>query len=476
MSRSHAPIRHVALIGLGWHARRVYYPWLEEAALQGRVHLSAAVDLHSNSQAVRGYLAQRRVAPDRLLFTEPFQPSAPLPEELLGQLAGLRAAGQLDGVIISTDPRAHQRYVMWALENGVHVLLDKPITAPASAASAAEIARTLWSGFEDIARARASSPARLVVQAQRRMHAGYRFIQQYLEGFIGEYGVPVSFLDVYHADGMWVMPSEWDREHHPYKHGTGKLLHSGYHFVDLCSWLLESSARANPAPSELEFQVQTFEPKDFLALLDGRYERLFGPEQVPPPVPSVAGYGEMDLTLMGRILTGEAVQTLVSLQLLQNSFSRRASPAPAADPYKGAGRVRHERLNLQVGPLLNLQVHSYQAYETRDSRTPLPYGPGHLDHFDVHVFRNADAVGGTPFEKLEFGKAAQPHGHNEQARLALLEAFLDGRPSGSELEDHRRTNLWLARIYQAIHGQRTGAQATGRMPWSGPTARSTHNP
>ncbi|MDC0706934.1 Gfo/Idh/MocA family oxidoreductase [Stigmatella sp. ncwal1] len=459
-------IRHVALIGLGWHARRVYYPWLEEAALQDRVRISAVVDLHANSDTVRNYLAQRRVAPGQLLFTESGLPTDALPEDLLRHLNGLRAAGQLDGVIISTEPRAHKRYVMWALQSGIHVLLDKPISAPANAASTAEVAQALWKDFEDIAQALAASRSRLVVQAQRRMHAGYGFIKRYLEDFLQEYGVPISFLDLYHADGMWVMPDEWDREHHAYKNRTGKLLHSGYHFVDLGSWLLESNRLANPASSLLEFQVQTFEPKDFLALLDGRYEKLFGPGGVPAPVPSVGNHGEMDLTLMGRVLTGETVQTLVSLQLLQNSFSRRASPAPPADPYKGAGRVRHERMNLQVGPLLNLQVHSYQSYETRDHRVQAPYGPGHLDHFDVYVFRNADAVGGTPFEKLEFGKTAQPSGHNEQARLALLEAFLQGHPSGSELEDHRRTNLWMSQIYQAIHDRRTGTQEVCRMPWS----------
>lgn len=473
MSASHEPLRSVALIGLGWHARRVYYPWLEEAALQGRIRITAVVDLHDNAAAVRGFLEQRRVAPEHLILTE--QGSSPdrLPEEVARQLAALQAAGRLEGVLISTEPRAHKGYVLWALAHGVHVLLDKPLTAPANPGSTAEVAQALWEDFEEISRALAASRARLVVQAQRRVHPGYSFIKRYLEGFLQEYGVPISFLDVYHADGMWVMPDEWDRDHHAYKYRTGKLLHSGYHFVDLASWLLASNERVDQAPSMLEFQVQTFNPSDFLALLHGRYERLFGSEHVPTPVPSVEHHGEMDLTLLGRILSGGAVQTTVSLQLLQSSFSRRASPAPPADPYKGAGRVRHERINLQVGPLLNLQVHSYQAYEVRDQRTQLPYGPGHLHHFDVYVFRNSDVVGGTCFEKLEFGRAGQEKGHNEQARLELLEAFVEGRPSGSELEEHRRTIRWLSCIYHALHLRQAEGLAVHGMPWSGrPLAES----
>lgn len=468
MSPPREPLRSVALIGLGWHARRVYYPRLEEAALAGRVRIAAVVDLQDNADAVRGFLAQRQVAPDHLVLTQPSTSPERVPDEAARQLAALQADGRLDGVLISTEPRAHRGYVLWALERGVHVLLDKPLTAPADPGSTAEVAEALWQDFEDIARALAASRARLVIQAQRRVHPGYSFIKRTVEEFVAEYGVPISFLDVYHADGMWVMPDEWDRDHHAYKYRTGKLLHSGYHFVDLASWLLASNERLGRAPRTLEFQVQSFGPRDFLALLDGRYERLFGPGRAPVPVPSVERHGEMDLNLLGRILCDGAVQTTVSLQLLQNSFSRRASPAPPADPYKGAGRVRHERMNLHVGPLLNLQVHSYQAHEVRDPRPQLAYGPGHLDHFDVYVFRNAGVVGGASFEKLEFGRAGQDKGHNEQARLDLLEAFLAGDPSGSELEEHRRTIFWLSRIYHALHRRQTEGLALHGMPWSAP--------
>ena len=40
--------------------------------------------------------------------------------------------------------------------------------------------------------------------------------------------------------------------------------------------------------------------------------------------------------------------TTATLNLMQNSFSRRGWFAPRRDLYKGNGRVRHERLVLQV--------------------------------------------------------------------------------------------------------------------------------
>jgi hypothetical protein len=274
--------------------------------------------------------------------------------------------------------------------------------------------------------------------------------------------VPITYLDLYHADGMWVMPSEWDRNHHAYKHGTGKLLHSGYHFVDLASWLLGCNSRLHD--EVLELSVRSYQPADFLKLFSGSYTHLFGRKGIPRrPPETVRGYGEMDLYLLGQIKARGYVRTTLSMHLQQNSFSRRSWSSPSADPYKGAGRVRHERMNLQVGTLLNIQVHSYQSHEIRDAVPHKVYGPGHLDHFDVLVFRNCDLVGGERFERREVGaeEIDVDLGHNELARRTLLEAFLEGAPAGSSLESHARTNELLAAIYDCLDSE-AGA---GTIPW-----------
>ena len=40
-----------------------------------------------------------------------------------------------------------------------------------------------------------------------------------------QHGVPISYLDIYHADGLWCMPGELStRVYHPYRHGYGKLM------------------------------------------------------------------------------------------------------------------------------------------------------------------------------------------------------------------------------------------------------------
>jgi len=460
------PVRSLGLIGLGPHARRTYLPWIAAQVRAGRLDLTCVVDLEPQREAVRAALAALDLEPDLLFAAERTPPGGAVEPAVTAGLAGLRGAGRLDAVVVSTDPLAHKAYTAWALDRGVDVLLDKPISAPAGARSRAGIARGLRDDFVDLLVRQRASGARCVVQCQRRAHRAYVWIRDYLRPFLERWQVPITYLDLYHADGMWVMPSEWDRDHHAYKHGTGKLLHSGYHFVDLACWLLECN---EPLHDEvLELYVRSYQPADFLKLFAGRYTRLFGQKGLAGRAPdTVRDYGELDLYLLGQLRAKGFVRTTLSLHLQQNSFSRRAWSSPSPDPYKGAGRVRHERMNLQVGTLLNVQVHSYQSHEVGDPAPQEEYGPGHLDHFDVLVFRNRDLVGGPRFERLQVGApGGDALGHNEEARKTLLEDFLAGAPTASPLASHARTIELLAAIYERLDPA-VAAPAPATVPWHG---------
>ena len=70
------------------------------------------------------------------------------------------------------------------------------------------------------------------------------------------------------------------------------------------------------------------------------------------------------------------------------------------DFYKKNGRIRHERINIQVGPLMNIQIHSYQSKEIKDRLdNKIEEQIGGLEHFDIDIYRNVDIIGGKPYEK-----------------------------------------------------------------------------
>lgn len=124
---------------------------------------------------------------------------------------------------------------------------------------------------------------------------------------------------------------------------------------------------------------------------------------------------------------------------------------------KGNGRVRHENLSLQLGPLMNIQVHSYQAYEIkeRDNQSIDHQAAGSLEHFDIHIFRNNDIIGGMPHEIIRgsdlcnrfIESSNQFIGYNEYAHDACLADFLNSIAEKSMLQTQKLTIDLVANVY-----------------------------
>jgi predicted dehydrogenase len=465
--------KNLILIGLGPHARRNYYPLLEKYAQQYSIKLRLLVDLQDQEERIQRYLAERSLQPERMAFADPL--TYRLSERLNGTLRPLldEVAAQypIDGIIIATEPKAHKAYAAWAIEKGIDILLDKPITAPVGVSTDPDAARRIYDDYEELNSLLEGSRSRLMVQCQRRSHPGFTFVKNYLADFVRKFRIPLSYVDIYHADGMWPMPGElFERENHPYKYGYGKLMHSGYHLVDLFTWLSEvNDALPHKKPDRAEVYVRRFSGYDFLHQVDVEdYRRLFKTGQFdaffnPAKLQAARSFGELDVFVLGQLMRGDVVVTTASINLQQNSFSRRAWTHTPEDVYKGNGRLRHERLSVQVGNLLNLQVHSYQSYEThrRDVDTE---GAGHEDHFDIYIFRNSGVVGGQPLEKIGLGEAARRAqagdasylGHNENAKEINFVHFLEGNSDGLGLATHRLTNKLLSYLYQCIVAGNSG--------------------
>ena len=426
----------IVLAGLGPYARTMYYPLLERYQSTGLLTIDTVVDLASQRTRIEKYLAGRSIQPRRTVFLEdgldPVALAAALEKDdsFRGEPAW--------GCVVATEPRAHRAFAEWAIRQGMHVLLEKPVTArdlrkegPAEALRLAEDHRFLTELAEE-------KKVTVVVQAQRRAHQGYRLVKDILSDVVAEYGVPLTYLDVHHSDGTWNMPWEFaSREGHPYKYGYGKLLHSGYHFVDLFCWLSEANRTLGRPPDQLGLDVSAVDARGVDAqLTDTAYERLFGAQRwrryggLPRPasLPDQL-WGETDVVLLARLMSGGDVITTAVLSLLQSSFSARSWLELPEDTYKGNGRVRHERVTLQVGPLMTIHVHSYQ-----DGR------PDGESPFDVVVYRNRKLIGGEAVSRIlvrspDDGARSRADSLTNRAREEVFRDFLaaDGRRSGLHL-------------------------------------------
>lgn len=466
--------KNYILVGLGPHAKRIYYPLLEKHQARYGICLKLLIELEEQRGRVEAYLTTRTLQPERILYlTKPRPGSQPsrLDDVARAGLDALVRSVEIYGMIISTEPQAHKRYAAWALENNVNVLMDKPISAPLFSSTNEEAASQIYQDYCDLERLRQRSAARCYVTCQRRNHAGYVFLKEYLKKFVSGFEVPVSYIDIYHADGAWNLPHEFSKENHPYKYGYGKLMHSGYHFVDLFAWIADTNSMIERArPDTVRLSTARFSPNDFFAQIGEQgYAKLFNrpetreffktyqPLQYEP-------FGELDAFVLLQLLRQGRVITTGSINLQQNSFSTRGWFDLPEDTYKGNGRIRHERVNIQVSHFLNLQARSYQSGEP-DGGAVRSGDEGSNDHFDLCIYRNKKIIGGDAFQKISFGKALKERhagdrtylGHNELAREATFVNFIEGKQDESEFVHHRFTNQLLSPIYASItQGTRTG--------------------
>ena len=91
---------------------------------------------------------------------------------------------------------------------------------------------------------------------------------------------------------------------------------------------------------------------------------------------------------------------LGNISLLHNGFSRRSNPLPSKDLYKGNGRVKHEEHKIHVGPFLGIRILSWQSKDKHARNDINDIEAGGNNHFDIHVFRNSNVIGGPYYEQI----------------------------------------------------------------------------
>jgi predicted dehydrogenase len=424
--------RRLLLVGAGRHAERIYLPVLTETARRGDVILTGVVELATRAEKVRPLVpALMTVIQDQLAGDR---------EHVYAEITRLYRSAPFDAMLIANDPRCRQAYFDFACDHGIAVFTDKPVFAVDGIAHDPRLATIYAQQLHALdARVRAAG-IEFVIQTQRRDHPGYLHIRNLVRACSDRHGLPVTSLQIQHADGMWVLADEWEREHHPYKYGFGKLFHSGYHFVDLAAFLLADTLAAH---NILTVDIAAKAVMAASAPLPDTGRNM-------PPLDR-RGYGEYDVHALldfGPCTT--------QLTLLQNSFSDRDPSRKVTDPYKGTGRVRHERIDLKISTAMNIQVHSYQS-----SSTPEPAGNavGQTDHYEILIFRNPSLEPGPVCERLTMDdlSSGQTQAHNEKSRISLLQKFLRHEPTGSELADYGLTGNLVSAIYAAL------AQHPGRI-------------
>ena len=454
-------MRNVAIVGIGPHAKRIYLDFFKKH----KVNLPLVIELESQKENTKKYLEDNGFKDTRIFcVNDKYKDYEHLPKKVFDNLTAVCNTFEITHIIIATEPKAHFMYLEFALKNNINVLTDKPISVTKNMTSLNSIEKIRKQYYEILELAK-NSKATCKVMCQRQYHKGYEEIKKVLTNVVNKYKMPITNIDIFYSDGAWEMPHDLNKENHPYKYGYGELFHSGYHFIDLLSDFIKinDSLGGNKKIVKGEVYSKVFTPNDEMNILSIEdYKRIFANQNIPDYYyensnPKFKKYGEKDYHGLLSFYNKDGFTiTTANLNLLHNGISRR-SWIETKDFYKTNGRIRHERINIEIGHLLNIQVHSYQSKEISE-RTDNEEKVGGLEHFDIYFFNNP-LIDKVPFKEIHLGDLYTDNekkdflGYNELAREKFIYNFIKDKECKGDIKDQALAIEILYACAKGIHNK-----------------------
>jgi predicted dehydrogenase len=152
--------------------------------------------------------------------------------------------GDIDGIIIATFGISHYFYARWAIEEKkCHTLIDKPITSPAYCSTREEAATRIVDDYFNLICAAKDSNLKVVIGANRRYSDCFKKAKEEIKAVYKKREEAVNFVSCFTSDGWFAQKDEKgvSRGADPKISGGGKLMHTGYHWLDIIPWLLRES-------------------------------------------------------------------------------------------------------------------------------------------------------------------------------------------------------------------------------------------
>ncbi|MCJ1266911.1 hypothetical protein MMC22_006796 [Lobaria immixta] len=460
------------LVGVGPHAKRIYIPHLKALEAEHRAKLLCAIDVEPNSQAITDYRDSFFPGVE-LAFVPPF--TNDMPAAVSTQLNALTFRLKISCVIISTEPLAHQAYGLWAISQGLNVIMDKPITTRRNVTTNIEQAYGIAKDYEDLHAAYAelqqSHQSFFLIASHRRYHPGLYCTFDMIKEISEKSGYPVTNIISTHCDGSWRLPTEIvEVKNHSVNAGYGKVSHSGYHFLDMVYRFVKSGWTAEKRPDKIEVVSSFMMPNGLQKCFNREdYERVFGAQKYNAVCKYsddelkdlLIPFGEIDAAIQISFKQENETITLAQVNLQHNGFSRRSWVELGPDLYKGAGRVKHEFHEIKNGPFQTIVIDSRQANDKHDRSQPSTGEIGTDNHFEIHVFRNCDVLGEeeplTTYTVADLDRrydAQMPGLFSENVKRGILweaVSFMEGKKSlddmSSNLEDHSVPAHIMSAVY-----------------------------
>ncbi|CDG18667.1 hypothetical protein [Xenorhabdus doucetiae] len=470
-------IVNLLLIGFGPHDKRIYYPLLEEEINNPQLNLCAAVDLISEKSNIESYLSDKKLKPEIIyLGDNNIKDELSLYEKKI--LTEILHKYSINGVIIATEPLVHLKYAKWALNAGLSILMDKPISSYENISTSIEKSIKISDDYYFLnslyQEKKRSNPCQVFsLMAQRRYQTSFNLIKERLTECFTMTNCPVTNIQTFHSDGQWRMPTEIVEQHyHPYNQGYGKCSHSGYHYFDIIPFVLEAAISEDKKYDNIDVFSMAIRPDDILHQFTlNDYRKLFGRQSFDEVNHYdenqlnvlLGSFGEVDCSSNICFKRGDRTITAASINLCHNGYSQRNwITAAGRDLYRGNGRVAHESHILQQGPFQSIHFHSYKSDELsvghhHDNHHCI----GTKEHLEIYVFRNHKILGGKHIEVIDINDIIAIEGGRKGLKgkskakafyefIAGIRGEISAEDMVSDFSKHEIGATLTSAIYQSI--------------------------
>ncbi len=457
------------MVGYGPHAERVYIPVLRELEDSGRIQLTCVLEIEPRLAITKEKILTLGFTAD--VISVDVMQNGELTDTLHAQLDELHSKYVFDGIIIATEPTQHRQYLLWALKNKLHILVDKPLTTYDNVSNDIALAKRIEDDFRLFLSQYTDKSKAFIVNAQRRYHRGFQFVLYKIREIAQRFQTPITAIQSMHSDGQWRFPDEiTTQNYHPYNTGYGKVSHSGYHIIDMLNEFIKAGNIPGKVADEYEYYTKFIRPDGIIKQMPlNEYEKFFPQESLvlqnklaSAKVQDFSKYGEVDASsFITAKLHGVPIAQF-TINLMHNTFSRRDWVQPGKDLYKGNGRVKHEYHNIVQGPLQTIQIHSYQSNDKHDRSSNEDYNFGGNNHFDISIFRNNALTGETePLQRISIdalGSYDASRLVTELTKKTVVYEFVDIMDGIKKPEDsfsyfptHAESTRMMSMIYQSAH-------------------------
>lgn len=363
------------LIGAGPHALNVYLPAIASNAKQWKLQIVGVVDFSEQLAALRSAEYFGDVSRSTDFIAAPPRPKGSayaLTTDFRNCLSAFVRDHEVRAVIVATDPFSHMAYIEWALNEGLNILVDKPITLhpyasvdPIAASRIEEDYRTLVTLADGQRDRLTGEPLVFECLIQRRYQEAFWDMREVVNRVYMASKCPLTSITIIHNDGQFRLPDElMSVAYHGFEEGVGKLSHTGYHFLDLLPWFLTACQPTQLTIDSISVQAHFVRPRDIAKVLHhsnagyllNRATCWSNDDDL-----RVERYGEVDANLIIAFRHGNTVVCSATLVLLHSGLSFRYWGSTGDDQLVNKGRMKQETIIMHQGPFLSVQYHKYRA-------------------------------------------------------------------------------------------------------------------